>query len=418
MKKIAITIQNFVQFYSVKPFIDSMTNVCIDLFVPEAINDLGFKEMFDDIYNYLVSAGYNVYRKVDMSKKYKILLEPYPMDIYFIFNYEYRIKYKYSVISAKPNLIYKAESNIFYDAILCHSTYEKEVLSNFSSTYLVGKLNYFDFEKQDVKSDKKTLLYLPTYGNLNSINDVVAQLKKLKSKYNIITKQHHGTNYLNSENEKNKKLFKYIDKVYDSSTSLSKLLETCDVVLSDNSGSIFEALYCNVPVCIFSKNMESCSLDNIKSLQLTLVEKGVIPFTDDVSKLDKVIEQALSKKIVLSQRNVNNQLFPINASNILSSFVDVINMFLNDEIEKDKILLHRKIVDDYNFLNKQVQMFIEDNQKLNNSNLLLKENNNNLINQNYFLKEQLDDYKKGKLYRIATKIYSFKSKLRRKKYEK
>lgn len=315
-KKIAITIQNFVQFYSVKAFIDQ-GKYDIDIYVPSSNDKRGYTEMYEDIYNYLVKNKYRVYRKLENNKKYKVILEPYAMDSYYNFESGYKLKYKYSVVSAKPNLVYKTESNISFDGILCHSTYEKEVLSCYSKTYLVGKLNYVNFNKKKNKKGKKTLLYLPTYGDYNSIDDIIKKLEELSKKYNIITKEHHGTNYLASENLESQKLNKCMSVVYDSSYPLEKLLETADVVLSDNSGSIFEALYSYVPVCIFSKDLKCCSYEDIDSLQCNLVNKDIIPYTSSVNELENIIEKAMDKKYITKQKKFMMNCFQLIKINFL-----------------------------------------------------------------------------------------------------
>ena len=415
---IAVTIQNYVQFYSIKLLIDELLkkSINVDIYVPVAKDDWGLKEMFEDIYNYLISNGYNP-RRNPLKIKYKILLEPYPMEYYFSFNYEYRIKYKYCAISAKPSLTYKIESNFVYDAILCHSTYEQEVLSCYSKTYLVGKLNYCNFEKTKKTSKEKTILYLPTYGNLNSINEITNELIKLRSKYRIITKEHHGTDYFNYEKEKREKL-SIFDECYDSKMPLEDLLKKADVVLTDNSGSIFEAIYTNIPVCIFSKNIKDCSLGDIDSLQLQLIRKKVIPYTDNQQKIDTIIKSALSKEYRQKQKQISEKLFPVKSdnNNVLSSYTNVIDLYLNlkDDILSNRIKLHKKIINEFESNREEVKYLKKENELLSSKeddlNLLI----NQLKSNNNLLAEQLNEYQKGKLYKLSTKIYSFMSNFRRK----
>lgn len=422
MKKIAITIQNFVQFYSLKNYINTADNVIIDLYVPISINDLGFDGMFDDIYNYLKKEKYRVYRKVKKIR-YDILLEPYPMDIYFKFNYKFRIKYKYCAISAKPHLTYKVDDNIYYDAILCHSTYEQEIMDCFAKTFLVGRTCFYNFQKKKL-GKIKTILYLPTYGDLNSINDIADELKKLSKNYNIIVKEHHGTNYLNLDKEKKNKLSETFSKVYDSTYSLTKLLELADVVLTDNSGAIFESLYANVPVCIFSKKIDSCSTTALPSLQQQLVESGEIPYTNNVKELESIIIKAVSKNMINKQHKLHDSLFPIPDKDILSSFTNVINMFLDmpNSLLFKRINLHRTIIDKYVETENIISSLQIQTSELQNNinseiekNRIISEQNFMLTSENKNLKQELDSYKNGKLYKISTKIYSFKSKFRRKK---
>ena len=49
--------------------------------------------------------------------------------------------------------------------------------------------------------EKKTLLYLPTYGENGTINDVLPVINKIKDKYKLVIKWHHGTDYLKEEKE-------------------------------------------------------------------------------------------------------------------------------------------------------------------------------------------------------------------------
>ena len=419
-KSIAVTIQNYVQFYSIKDALDVLikNGVEVDFYVPHAKDDWGLKEMFDDIYNYLNKNGYNV-RRNPLKKKYKILLEPYPMEYYFSFNYEYRIKYKYTIISAKPKLTYKISENFLYDAILCHSTYEYETLRNYTKTYIVGKPMYFDFKKKK-NNDKPVLLYLPTYGEFGSIIDSPEGIKKLKKKYKVITKLHHGTNYFNYEEEKRKILKELFDECYCSDVSLKKLLETSDVVLTDNSGSIFDALYNNVPVAIFSDSLKDSSFGDIKSYQYQLVEKGILPCTNDPNKIYNVVEKALN---IFFEKQIEHskKIFPYKGKNGLNLFVKIINNYLEDKIDMDSLNIHREIYGSYKKL-------MDSNNSLKNDKLILQEREielndlqkkvfekdielNNLQKDNYELSKKLNDYEKGKLYKVSKIIYTILGKL-------
>ena len=294
---------------------------------------------------------------------------------------------------------------MIYDAILCYSTYEEEVLSNYSKTFLVGRLSYIDFKKQNKDKKKKTILYLPTFGDFNYIEEVIEQLEILSKKYDIITKEHHGTNYLYSENSKSERLKKAISKFYDSSHPLSDLLAKSDVVLTDNSGSIFEALYTSVPVCIFSKNMEDCDFNNLKSLQHQLVDEGVIPYTDKAENIEKIVKESLTKKYIDKQRIISKNLFPIDNKDALESFTNVIDLFINDDDNylKNRIVLHKEVESYINSLltaksnleisqneltannqlmNQQINELRETINTLNAKEVELTNNNEKLINNN------------------------------------
>ena len=416
--KIAVTIQNYVQFYSLKALLDLKDKYDIDIYVPSDTNDkLGYRGMYDDIYNYLKDNNYKVYRSVKNNINYKVLLEPYSMDWCLNIKHKYRMKYMYGFMCAKPKPVYRPDLNIQFDAILCHGVYEEEVLSAYSKTYLVGKLNYIDYKHEKTKKEKKTLLYLPTYGNVNSISDIAVELAKLSDSYEIITKEHHGTNYLENESSKSKLLSKCISKFYDSSYPLDKLLEIADVVLSDNSAAIFEAIYTKVPVCIFSKNLKDCSLDKIDSIQYQLIKKGIIPYTNKDSELRKIIGDALSSDYKNKQSKYSDEQFPIRGKDILKSFTDVIDIYLNDDINSDFYYMHRMLKDNYNDLVKEKEKYyiiLEEKNKMEIELKNIQEEKSNLINEINRINQEYANYRAGKLHRMADKIYNIKQKKKKK----
>lgn len=179
-RDIAITFENFIQYQSLKYGIDYLIEkgITIDIYVPINNTGSGFGDMYNDIFEHLKSNGYNVYRKSNNEIIYKILLEPYPMDAYFKFNYEYRLKYKYG-LSAKPDPVYKPEWNIFYDAILVNGKYEAEFFDVYAKPHIIGNLKYVNYKKE-FKENEKTILYLPTYGDLSSIEKIADTLIDLK----------------------------------------------------------------------------------------------------------------------------------------------------------------------------------------------------------------------------------------------
>ena len=96
MKKIAITIQNFFKFYSLKLLIDKLQeNNTVHIYVPTYKINEGYNNMYNEIYEFLIKNHYTVYRESNTKIGYKIVMEPDNLDNYFEFNYDYKIKYKY-----------------------------------------------------------------------------------------------------------------------------------------------------------------------------------------------------------------------------------------------------------------------------------------------------------------------------------
>ena len=455
-KDIAIAVLNLVQFYSVKAGIDYLIKMgyVIDIYIPYNKTDNGFGNQFDDSYKVLKKLNYSIRRKSNKNIKYKILLEPFPIDAYFKISFEYRIKYKYSLLSAKPNPVYKTDNNIYYDLILCHSNYDADFLSVYSKTAVIDTLKYIDFKKnKKAVTNRKTLLYLPTYGDVSSIDNMIEELKKLKKNYYIIVKMHHGTTSFDSEKNRVEKLKKIADECYDHTTELSILLSKADAVLSDNSGAIFEAIYTKTPIALFASDINNRNLENFDTTQYKLYKKGYILWTNKVDEISSVLKMCMTNEYIKKISKLSDELF-YKSKDPVREFVKIIQDYLNDNIDIDYKKMHdillKEYIDSKNLINslnednsnyqQRITAYEEENKKyLNiNSNLieekekLLNENSNlieekekilnensnlmeekeKILNEKELLNKQLDYYKNGKLYKICNKIYSIKKKNR------
>ena len=409
MKKhdVAVTIQNMVQFYNMKPGIDAMikAGLSVDIYIPQIKG--GWADMYEDTFT-RVDSGYNIYRS-DQEIDYKILLEPYPMDILFKFHYKYRLKYKYGALCAKPSVVYHAKDYICYDGLLCNGPYEAGYLKTFAQTFIIGNMKYSNFHKKKEEHGKPVLLYLPTYGRFSSLKEVAGKLDSLKEKYYIIIKYHHG---VLAEHENIYETDQKCDEWYDHKTELTTLLERADVVLSDNSGSIFEAIYADVPVAIFSSEINE-SLDEFYTTQYDLVQKGVIPYTDNVEYLSDILEKALSDEYIKKQEKVRAEYFYI-PENQVADFMTVINKFMKDEINIRYKQLHDIFSRDYMGKKELAEKFpyVEQEAKSVREKFLKccmeKEECERKLSE---CERKLSYYENGKLYRLMKKVYSIAFKI-------
>lgn len=424
-KDVAIVIENLIQFQYIENGINTLLNngISLDIYVPTSKYANGFDDLFDNTYNYLLKNNYEPKRYLD-DTIYKILLEPYPTDKYFKINSTYRIKFPYSLIAAKPDPSFRPDWNIYYDAILCHSKYEASYLKVYSETLVVGPLKS-TAPKELTSKEKPTLLYLPTYGELSSIDELIDVFNTLKEKYNIIIKFHHGTSFLNTEKDRLERLKSLVTECYDSNTNLSELLSKSDVVLSDNSGAIFEALYNDIPVAIFARNINK-KLSNFNTIQYDLVQSDILPYTNSPKDITKILSLACSSEYKEKQHNIKEQLFYI-SKNGENEFLEIIKNYLNDNINLKYKQLHDVLINDYiskiNLItnitqeNKNISEEISKRQdeikSLKNINIQSQNEitslNNKIQNQNNILYEQsklLCEYTDGLLYKIAKKMYN------------
>ncbi len=149
--------------------------------------------------------------------------------------------------------------NRVFNLILTYGRYSDNYLKLWAETKIIGnpkfdpwflkKIPENDINqiKNVLNSEKQTILYLPTYGELSSIEMILVSLKSLASKYNIIVKVHDITKYY--EVERFASLISFDGfQIYDGCQDILPLLESGDVVISDNSGAIFDAILADKPL--------------------------------------------------------------------------------------------------------------------------------------------------------------------------
>jgi hypothetical protein len=94
--------------------------------------------------------------------------------------------------------------------------------------------------------DRKTVLYAPTWGDLSSAPDWLDTVEALAHDYNVIVKAHHNLTRDGqiAETSKHPNLHFLPDN------DLFALMSVSDVVISDLSGAIFDAVLCGCPVVL------------------------------------------------------------------------------------------------------------------------------------------------------------------------
>lgn len=326
-ERIAILFDDLTEFYAVRGGIDDClkNKVNVDIIVV----DSGFNRLADDTYDAIKKLGYQVLKK-PRNDKYKIVLEPYPMKPKNI-KYDYLIKYRYGFLSQNKPYTLEPHWSLEYDAIMAFSDYEAEYLSAYSRIELIKPTNYRSFKKLNNTYSKPRLLILPTFGDVSCVDaiddDVMALLKK---QYHVTVKSHHAMQYRDSEAERYDKMSKLADDFFDSSKPVSELLMNADIVLSDNSGAIFDAIYSETSVALFTNDPNSGHKNEIDTIQSKLVNDGVIPLAKKGKDLPKALKKAaaMSKKQVAAKKKLLE-------SNNASEFCDVILKYLKSDADGD-----------------------------------------------------------------------------------
>lgn len=288
-KEIALVVHNLVLFDQMKPIVERYREK-IDIYVEvvrHTEQDNDWLEMAKNTYDFLKKEKYSPkYLDKPIEKKYKVLLtsglyENLP-------NAEVKIRYNYGM--GKDWLHNNYDIN--FDYILVYGERDGAFSEPFARILEVGPIKFYNLKKNKT-GKKKKVLYLPTYGEHSSIEYLYKELEKLQEKYEVIVKLHHGTTFLEPERVK---LFKNFKTVYDHKEPLGNLLSKADVVVSDSSGAIYDAIAMKVPVIIYNTNTYELYNDKIEAGEVVLLKENLVHKIDKASELDKAILDTLTDK--------------------------------------------------------------------------------------------------------------------------
>lgn len=170
------------------------------------------------------------------------------------------VMHQYSL--AKPKAAYNARW-FLADLGLVYGDYSESIISAMCPTAKVGNPRFDPYFEDRLNPDylqqirgrldpsKKTVLYLPTWGDLNSTVKLSRAIAGLSQHYNIIYKPHHNTLLYDwFDHDILAETIVTIDSPPDIPDTGPYLFKVSDVVVSDMSGAIFDALYCGKPVVL------------------------------------------------------------------------------------------------------------------------------------------------------------------------
>jgi glycosyltransferase involved in cell wall biosynthesis len=341
---IAFVIHNLVLYETVEPLIKECEKrqILYDIYVPRIEQD-DWKDMSLDTYNYLKDIGVNVILTDSVpDENYKIAFYPY-LPYYLEVKADYKFRYQYGM--AKPNWNLDSWSRNF-DFIFCNSLYDIAVLKAYTQTEIVGMIKYAEFKRNKEQGDKYNLLYLPTYGKESSIELVTERIKELSETFNVTVKLHHGTSFL--ESDRVRLIRSVIPDVLDHRTPLVKLIEKADVILSDGSGAIFDALYTETPIVIFH-HTKTESFEGILPLEEQIIEKKIVTYVSLNDNLKERLLEAISDdKMIEIRSNFTNEMFPVRGRETIDRCFQIINKFLNDDVDQGYLAGHNRLLKEFN----------------------------------------------------------------------
>ncbi len=162
-----------------------------------------------------------------------------------------------------------------------------------------GEINETDSMSISSRLDKskQTILYLPTHSNYSSFDKFIDEIINLSYHYNVVVKVHHMT--FNGEIDRLCKLVSHPEVIalgdYFDPLPLYKV---ADVVLTDTSGALFDAILLNKPTIMLQSNMQY-KVNIFGNGVVSLSDTGIVPYTEDLTELKGLIKANISKAVQL-----------------------------------------------------------------------------------------------------------------------
>jgi hypothetical protein len=241
--------------------------------------------------NYKV-VDYEVIR--DSEKKYPVFVSNHSMYEYKgksinLFLGEKQVRFMYALGKAKHNF---SSWNNDYDLILCFGPYQAERLKQ-SCSAVIFQMGYPRYDKyftakinkekimQELALDtsKKTIVWLPTWKELSTVDDFADVISSLSTQYNVVVKTHPLSAIEEAGRLEKLKQFaftKVITEIYDN----LELYAIADWIMADYGGPAFGALYLDIPLLLLN-------LPNAENDQLTGADSPDILLREYIVNVDK-----------------------------------------------------------------------------------------------------------------------------------
>lgn len=190
--------------------------------------------------------------------------------------------------------------NSQYDAILTYGTEDTARFDFYQTAYPVGNCRWDQIlrdvesvQQKDSDKTKKSLLYAPTYGELSSIDAWLSEIELLGHEFKLYIKPHHGTLFKESERARLQRIKDSGITILSSLQEMVKVLPEIDVIISDGSGMVFDALLLKKPLIQCQIGFEANALATPTSTEYCL-EEYAYPLKDP-SQLRECLEEVLNR---------------------------------------------------------------------------------------------------------------------------
>lgn len=225
-------------------------------------------------------------------------------------DYSKRVRLMYSPAPHTPGWLLQQQTVQPFDAVLVHGQFHVDWFSRWlprEQLPIIGYPRYDDFfsgklsraairARWGVNDKKPVLAFLPTWANNTAFDSFFPVLMKLTEQYQIVLRPHHCT--LRMELHRMALMQKSGLLILDGAFDLPEVYMGADIVLSDvRSGSLFEALACDVPAV----GMVLDEAELTGWLAERAIEK-IAPLCLDPNHLERFLEIAVSSTALAVSR--------------------------------------------------------------------------------------------------------------------
>lgn len=286
-KKIAFIGWNPFQFYHIQPALIKIPNARFILEMRRGREKYFDNEILDKYSDKIIKVNYSEIGDLDGDFSTVVCQTPFTHIHRFEKTRIAMIQYGY----AKEPHNYGAW-RVLADLNMVYGSYAAERIEPLSPVRIVGNplfdewcSHLFHYSSRIrlapyIKPSRKTLLYAPTWGDLSTLKEHINEVISLSDDFNVFIKLHHNTEILerfkNSEWRHNRNVH-----FFGSSVRLVELMTVTDLVISDYSGAIFDAILCQRPVILInistplaSEKLDEFSLEYSRRADLGRVLTG------------------------------------------------------------------------------------------------------------------------------------------------
>lgn len=287
LEKIVFVINSAEMLNHYRSTLESLPNDKVALLIKDDGQEVvdSAKEFDVDIYSLKEIKKRNLYFSVVVSNHY-LAANPYPMKNIG----KQHVRFCYS-------LGYKAwdtsDWNKSYDSIICWGPYHKKILSSYTQAKFVevgyprlDNISKVNIVASDAEKNKKVLLWLPTCGELCSIDRYIKEISDLKKQYHILIKPHP---ICYESNKPEIELIRQYGLVLLSKfVNNADYINTADLILADYGGSAFAAIHENKKVILLNL-IHAADNKLIGEGSLDIELRKYIPNIDSPEQLEDMI---------------------------------------------------------------------------------------------------------------------------------